>query len=274
MSLYAVVGTDAHTTDLVVPAYFDPSGSGATAWDTIATNAASVPLTAIVNPDSGPGKSADPTYITAIANVRRAGGKVIAYVHTSYGARSMSDVTADISKYLAFYSLDGFFVDEMTDDNTSALVEYYQSLYTHIKTLSADYQVVNNPGTNLPEVFASLPVADRFVVYEDKQDHYAAFEPDAWQARYPASRFIHIIYDAASSQQLDSDLQLAVQKGAGGVYITSLTVPNPYDDLPTYWSQEVAAIKQKQGEGQAAGTVVVDLLAGRKMTTRQNRLQK
>nr|WP_242468531.1 spherulation-specific family 4 protein [Burkholderia plantarii] len=239
-SLLAASGS-AQAADLVVPAYFYPSGSGATAWNTLATNAASVPLTAIVNPNSGPGTAADPAYTGAIKKLRAAGGKVIAYVHTSYGARSLSDVTADINKYLAFYTVDGFFIDEMANDSTTAHVQYYQSLYNYIKGLSPNYQVVNNPGANLPEIYASLPVADRFVVYEDKQTNYAGFVPAAWQAVYGASRFIHIVYNATSSQ-LTGDLQFAVASGAGGVYITSLKLPNPYNGLPSYWSQEVSAV--------------------------------
>ncbi|MCM2494221.1 spherulation-specific family 4 protein [Burkholderia glumae] len=227
--------------DLVVPAYFYPSGSGATAWNTLATNAASVPLTAIVNPNSGPGTAADPAYTGAIAKLRAAGGKVIAYVHTSYGARPLSDVTADINKYLAFYAVDGFFIDEMANDATTAHVQYYQSLYNYIKGLSPNYQVVNNPGTTLPEIYASLPVADRFVVYENKQANYAGFVPNAWQAAYGADRFVHIVYNASASQ-LTGVLQLAVTNGAGGIYVTSLKLPNPYNGLPSYWSQEVLAV--------------------------------
>ncbi|MBN3723390.1 spherulation-specific family 4 protein [Burkholderia sp. Ac-20379] len=236
-----VTGGVAKAADLVVPAYFYPSGSGSTAWNTLATNAATVPLTAIVNPNSGPGTAADPAYTNAIAKVRAAGGKVIAYVHTSYGSRSLSDVTKDINTYLAFYTVDGFFIDEMANDSTAAHVQYYQSLYNYIKGLSPNYQVVNNPGSNIPEIYASLPVADRFVVYEDKQANYAKYSAASWQANYSASRFIHIVYNATSAQ-MSSDLQFAVTNGASGVYVTSLKLPNPYNGLPTYWDQEVSGV--------------------------------
>ncbi len=237
-----VTSGTAAAADLVVPAYFYPSGSGATAWNTLATNAASVSLTAIVNPNSGPGNAADPAYVAAIAKVRAAGGKVIAYVHTSYGARKLSEVTADINRYLAFYAVDGFFVDEMANDNSTAHVQYYQSLYNYIKGLSPNYQVVNNPGTNLPEIYASLPVADRFVVYENVQASYAAYKAPAWQANYSPSRFIHIVYNAATQAQMSSNVQFAVKNGASGIYMTSLKGSNPYNGLPSYWAAEVAAV--------------------------------
>ncbi|MGU7770189.1 spherulation-specific family 4 protein [Burkholderia sp. MR1-5-21] len=227
--------------DLVIPAYFYPSGSGASAWNTLATNAATVPITAILNPDSGPGAAADPLYTQAIAKVRAAGGKVIAYVHTSYGSRPLTSVTADINRYLAFYAVDGFFIDEMASDTVTAHVQYYQSLYNYIKGLSAAYQVVNNPGTQIPEIYASLPVADRFVVYENAQSSYGSYAPAAWQANYPASRFITIVYNA-SARQLNGDLTFASAHRAGGVFVTSLRLPNPYNGLPSYWSQEVSAV--------------------------------
>ncbi|WP_323120531.1 spherulation-specific family 4 protein [Burkholderia alba] len=86
----------ARAADLVVPAYCYPSGAGATASRTFAANAPSVRLTAILNPDSGPGSAADPAYTAAVAALRAAGGKVIAYVHTSYGQRPLSAVTRGI----------------------------------------------------------------------------------------------------------------------------------------------------------------------------------
>lgn len=232
----------ARAADLVVPAYFYPSGAGAAAWRTLAANAPSVRLTAILNPDSGPGSAADPAYTAAVAALRAAGGKVIAYVHTSYGQRPLSAVTRDIHAYLAFYPVDGFFIDEMANDASTAHVQYYQAIHDYIKALSAGYQVVDNPGTNLPEIYGSLPVADRFVVYEDTQAHYAAYRPDAWQAAYPADRFIHIVYDAPAAK-LAGDVAFAAAQHAGGVFVTTRRLPNPYGGLPSYWPTEVAAVK-------------------------------
>lgn len=91
----------------------------------------------------------------------------------------------------------------------------------------------------LAEIYASLPVADQLVVFEDSAKHYAGYAPLAWQAGYPTSRFAHMVY-AASVSQMQTFVQNAANKGAGSVYITNKTLPNPYGALPTYWSQEVA----------------------------------
>ncbi|MGH8779817.1 spherulation-specific family 4 protein [Paraburkholderia sp.] len=242
MSSILAMPMHAHAEELVVPAYYDPYGSGLAAWSTIASTAHSVPTTVILNPDSGPGKTADANYVAAIARVHAAGGKVIGYVSTVYGKRALSAVVKDINTYLSFYRVDGFFIDEMTSDSVTAHVQYYQSVHNYIKGMSATLSVTCNPGTDIPELYASLPVADRFVVFEDTAKRYAKYAPAAWQANYPRSRFIHIVI-AATAAQAPALVQGAAGRGAGGVYVTSGTLPNPYKGLPKYWAQEEAAAR-------------------------------
>lgn len=79
----------------------------------------------------------------------------------------------DIDAYLSFYSLDGFFIDEMANDNSNLTITYYQSIYQHIKNLSNDYSVNVNPGANVPENFVSIPLADTFVLFENSAQQYA-----------------------------------------------------------------------------------------------------
>jgi len=223
-----------------VPSYIYPSGTGATQWSALATAATSVPTTVILNPNSGPGTTQDANYVAAVAKVHAAGGKVIGYVSSSYTNRSLSAVVQDINTYQALYQVDGFFIDEMTADSTTAHIQFYQSVYNYIKGLSPNYTVTGNPGTNVPEIYASLPVADQLVVFEDSAKHYANYAPLAWQANYPTARFAHIVY-AASATQMQTFVRNASSKGAATVFITNKTLPNPYGALPTYWSQEVSA---------------------------------
>jgi len=223
---------------LTVPAYFDPTGTTAANWNTLATTAARVPTTVILNPNSGPGINADASYIAAIARVHAAGGRVIGYVSSSYAKRSLSAVTTDINTYLALYKVDGFFIDEMTSDSVTSHIQFYQSIYNYIKGLSPAYSVMGNPGTNIPELYASLPVADQFVVFEDNAKHYASYAPAKWQANYPTKRFVHMVY-AATQAQMPGVVSYASTHGAGSVFVTSLGLPNPYKTLPAYWNQLV-----------------------------------
>ncbi|NYH19280.1 spherulation-specific family 4 protein [Paraburkholderia bryophila] len=222
---------------LVVPSYFNATKSVAD-WNSMVTSAHQVSTTAILNPDNGPGATTDPNYAAATARVRAAGGKVVGYVHTSYGKRSLSAVVADINAYVALYKVDGFFIDEMSNDSKIAHIQYYQSLYNYIKGLNATYSVTANPGTNIPELYASLPTADTFVVFESTAKAYAKYEPLSWQAAYPKTRFIHMVYSATAAQ-MPGIVQYASTHGAGGVYVTSLGGSNPYKALPPYWSAEV-----------------------------------
>jgi hypothetical protein len=224
--------------ELVVPAYFDAQ-SDPSDWNALATSAATVHTTAILNPDNGPGKKADSAYFAAIAKVHASGGKVIGYISTKSGKRALSAVIQDINLYTQMYQVDGFFIDEMTNDSKTAHVQFYQSIYNYIKGLSANYQVTGNPGTTVPEIYASLPVADQLVVFEDNAKAYTKFKPAAWQSSYPVSRFVHMVYNVPAAS-LPSVVQFAAANGAGGIYVTSLTLPNPYAKLPSYWATETS----------------------------------
>src|SRR5436309_12085925 len=99
----AAAASAAHAEELLVPAYFYPVASRkADYWGELATTAPKAAITAILNPASGPGASVDPNYTSAISRLQTAGGKVIGYVSSSYTNRALSDVVADINKYVAF----------------------------------------------------------------------------------------------------------------------------------------------------------------------------
>lgn len=236
--LCVVQAGQASAETLVVPAYFYPGSTGGY-WNQVDTAARSVPTVAILNPNSGPGTAADPNYLQALDKLHAAGGKVYGYVHTSYGTRPISDVTGDINTYIALYPVDGFFIDEMTSDAGSASLNYYLSIYNYVKGRNAAYGVMGNPGTSVPEIYASLPVADSLVVFESSAKAFASYQPAAWQAGYPAERFVSIVY-AASKSQMPGIVQFSAAHGIGNVYVTPDHGGNPYDTLPSYWTAEVS----------------------------------
>jgi hypothetical protein len=224
---------------LAIPSYFNSTGDTAN-WNGIIANAHKVASTAILNPNDGPGKREDPNFTTIVTNLHASGAKVIGYISTLYGKRPLSAVVADINLYVAFYKVDGFFIDEMTADSQMAHIQFYQSIYNYIKGLRSTYSVMANPGANVPEIYASLPLADQLVVFEDNAKNYAKYQPASWQAAYPKNRFVHMVLNAPAAQ-MPAIMQYAKTHGAGGVYVTSLTGKNPYKALPAYWNQEAAA---------------------------------
>ncbi|EGF31300.1 hypothetical protein IMCC9480_75 [Oxalobacteraceae bacterium IMCC9480] len=236
--LCPVTAHSAIVREAVVPAYFYPSPNSV-AWASLNVLSKKMPTTAIVNPNSGPGTTLDQNYVKAIASLHASGGKVIAYVSSSYGKRRLSDVTKDINTYLAFYKVDGFFIDEMTNDSSAANVQYYQSVYGYIKGLSPKFTVTGNPGTSVPERYLTLPLADKFVVFEDTLQRFKRQVTPVWQTKYPAERFISIVHSSPRSN-MAAVMKINSSRGIGGLFVTTLTMPDPYFKLPANWGQDMA----------------------------------
>ncbi|SFM80811.1 spherulation-specific family 4 protein [Nitrosomonas communis] len=230
-------GTLVHAANLFIPAYFHPSKQPIY-WSHLAEAAQMVSTAVIVNPHNGPGTSIEPSFVNAIDRVREAGGKVIAYVHSSYGDRLMNDIFKDIDSYIAFYAIDGFFIDEMTADGTDENIRYYEAIYNYIKDKSTHYSVTGHPGVVPDEVYLSKPVADNLVVFESSVRSYVNFQPEQWQRNYSKSRFIHIVYNA-NLQQMTQAFSEADENHVGNLYITDDRLPNPYDSLPHYGAEEL-----------------------------------
>ena len=227
-------------TGLLVPAYFYPSGAGATDWSLMDAASSSVDLTAILNPDSGPGSSTDPNILSAVNSLRAAGGHDVGYIYTDYGSTPLATVENEVSSYLSMYPVSGFFFDGMSGDPSEH--SYYKSLYDYAKGLSSAYTVIDNPGTSFDESDASDPVADTFIEFEGSASDYTTATPASWTSSYPASLFAATIYGAPTLGSMLSALSLAQSRNVGSVFVTDQNLPNPYNQLPSYWDQEVAAI--------------------------------
>jgi hypothetical protein len=232
-------------TRILVPAYFDPTTSNG--WSTMAASVTSqVPITAIMNPDNGPTSSAIAAYTSAISAMNTVGGSVVGYVYTNSGNRSLTTVESAVAAYKAQYpNLSGIFVDEMAI--TSSKLSYYQSLYSYIKSENSNWQVIGNPGTDTISSYLSpTPAADILVTFENGSG-YTSYAPSTWQASYSASSFANVVYTVNTAATMEQYLSLSVTNRAGNVYFTDGTGSNPYSQLPSYWSSEVAAVSALNG---------------------------
>lgn len=220
--------------EIAVPLYVDPGSE----WDVIENDSASVGFV-IMNPDSGPGSSSNPSYATAVRAMQAAGIKVLGYDHTGYadGSVSISQAEAWATDYYSWYGVNGIFFDEAADVCNATTVHYYSTLYNFTKNQSGDDIVALNPGTATGACFG--PISDIIVTFEDTYKNYTtAYSGENWTSAYPDSHFWNIIYDAPSASDVAKVLTLAHQRGAGWVYITDETLPNPYAGLPSYWGEE------------------------------------
>jgi len=203
---------------------------------------------AIINPNSGPDPSGpDANYKTYMKKLAAAGISQIGYVHTSYGQRPMSQVTADVSTYATLYSglgLQGIFVDEAA--NTENELSYYTTLFNYIRKLYQE--VFINPGTSTVQGY--LSVSTNIMTYEGPGSGVAGTTlppwvlcanttqlKSGWQYRFSA------IANGASVSDMPNLIQDFHKKGVGYVYATD--VANgccTYNTLASYFAQEAATV--------------------------------
>jgi len=201
-------------------------------------------VTAIMNPASGPGNSQDSNYVSAVNDLRTAGGKVIAYVRTNYTAEPAATVKANIDKYVNWYNIDGIFFDEMSNTGTQNNLDYYQDIYDYAKAINPAWEVMGNPGTNTSESYLTRPAADSLLVFESQGSNYPGDATDGWNFNYDPAQIGHLVHSTATEAEMLNYLDLAVARNAGQVYITNDVLNNPWDTLPSYWDAQVDRIEQ------------------------------
>lgn len=107
----------------------------------------SVPFVCAFNPNSGPGSSQDPTFVSWINKLKSVGCIMIGYTFSKWGARPISNIESDAQKYKSWYNADGIFIDEFP--TTDAYASYFTSVNTYCKTTLGMKLVMGNPGTNV-----------------------------------------------------------------------------------------------------------------------------
>lgn len=208
---------------LAVPAYFHPAYDP-TGWRVLAALGDTLSF-AILNPDSGPGRAADPAYLEPIAAVQAAGGRVIGYVDTDYGRRTATAVLSDMMLYQSWYGLCGVFLDQVCTGREQ--LPHYRLLADAARRSGFDLLVVN-PGSTPDPGYAEL--ADIVVTFEGPWRAYRDHVPADWTRHYPAERFCHLVHSTPPAQ-LAAANGTARAHHVGAFYITELTGANPWGSL-------------------------------------------
>jgi hypothetical protein len=231
---------------LLVPAYFYPAGEGAKEWDKLIAAAERVPIVAIVNPASGPGKRVDPNYTAVLEKAAKAKRlTLIGYVSTSYARRPSAEVQADVDQWLKFYpGIRGIFFDEQASG--AEQIEYYAGLYEHVRATHKLKLVITNPGTTCDESFVTKPAADAVCLFEGPKPFDAAQLPQ-WRTKYPADHVAVLSYRIDSAQSMQQLMAHAAKNKIGYCYITDAAGNNPWNRLPAYWEQLVMAADKAGG---------------------------
>lgn len=226
---------------LLVPAYFYPAGDGLAHWDHLLAAADKVPIVAIVNPASGPGRRVDPNYVAVFDRAKQTKITLIGYVSTSYAKRPIADVQADVDGWLKQYpGIQGIFFDEQTSG--AEHVPYYAALYQYVREEKKLSRVVTNPGTVCDEAYLSRPAADVVCLFENRTPFTADRLPD-WSERY-ADHVAVLPYNVQTAEAMRACLKTAAARKVGYVYVTDHSGRNPWDRLPTWWLEEVDAVRE------------------------------
>jgi hypothetical protein len=225
-------GSNAVTNGTIVPLYSYPTEAPWTAITRAKAAHPDVTVIAIVNPNSGPGAGVDAAYTRGIAALVSAHIVPIGYVSTNYTMRGEAAVKADIDRWHTQYpSTAGIFFDEQS--NKTADAAFYRSVSTYAKSQSLAL-TVGNPGTSVPAAF--LDTVDVLLVYES-----AGTPQLSSLTRYAPDRTHYGIIPYAA--QLDAAYVTSAAKSVAYVYITDDDLPNPWDALPPFFDQLLAALE-------------------------------
>jgi hypothetical protein len=224
----------AGTVHMIVPAYWPPDSQ----WQKIIADVPTVGMI-IFNPASGPGTATDPAYPQVITQAQKAGIRVLGYVSTQYGARAEADIDADVNAYYSLYSPSGIYFAEGPMENDC---DTLQPLYQRLTTLaqSHDPKAYLAIGTRFCPTFITF--TDLMVEFAETYSMYQGYSSPSWMPANSPERFCHFVSEVPGSDAA-SVLSRAIRLGAGWVFTTDGTAPNQWGALPSYFDQEVAAMR-------------------------------
>jgi hypothetical protein len=96
----------------IVPLYSYPCCDYEQEWGKLLNLTTDKEVWVVVNVDSGPGSSVDSTYASIISRLKQKGFKVLGYMYSSYGRRSLETIYSEMDRWIRFYNVDGFLIDE------------------------------------------------------------------------------------------------------------------------------------------------------------------
>lgn len=220
------------TASAIVPAYWSNDQS---LWSQLEQTHPAGTI-AIANFNAGPPSASDGTFAQELTQAHQAGLRVVGYVHTSYGGRSLSAIDSDISGWYN-YQVDGIFLDEVRAD--TANLPFYQQIASNIRARSgAGNLIISNPGW-IPTTSQYLQTADIIMVYEGSANSLSSFQSQAPSWMSDPTHFAAIV-EGTGSNQLDQILQQNVHAHVGYSYLIDTT--QVYSRLPSFWSQETAIL--------------------------------
>ncbi len=211
---------------VAVPLYAPPHAVDA--WGSVLTDVPA-PAYAVLNPDSGPGRSAVPGYRELARQLTARGTVPLGYVHTGYAARDPADVSADVDRWREWYGVTDVFFDEVPSERSA--IGLYERYAARIRNEGG--QVVLNPGV-LPDG-GYLELADSVITFEGSAADYARATPASAAGRAKQWHLVH----SATSGDPRAVVEAARRRGAHLVYVTPGVLPNPWAEPAPHLSEQL-----------------------------------
>lgn len=273
-----VSNSDADIIGIIRPAYSNPqfSPDGPAMWNALLETAQrtdrNFQIRAVLNPDSGPGETANQQQFFTdyfgngsdglAAQFLSEGGQLVGYVSTDFGCRDIVDVKNDIDAYLiGIYAgkMSGIFLDEFFNDASD--LPYYQEIYDHIRSRDSQALIIANAGSSFfinttltdSQATALISPLDTLVSFEGTEANYRAstgndrYQPLTGQEAITNPRLAHFTHTSATIWD-ESLLSLAEQRNAAWFFATpdvflDLDVDNPWDNFnESHWNGMVNSV--------------------------------
>ena len=215
-----------------IPWYVHPA-EAPQEWEWLAAQRREVSF-AVINVHNGPGAADDAYYPAAVAQLRPC-VRLLGYVRVDYGNRPVADVARDIASWQRWYGLDGIMLDELPSlpESLARCTQYAAAARAAGITFLAA-----NPGRFPSREHVKL--FDVTAVFEGTAKAYADFDQPNWARSVPPSRLWHLVYDCGPAE-IDAVCVTAGRRGAGHVFATDRSLPNPWRGTSTAVSVQLAS---------------------------------
>ena len=231
--------------EILIPLYQYPNWYDAPNyfWDDVAAAHSQVPVTAIINPNDGPdGGPPNADYVQGLTDLRDANVTILGYVYTDYGNRDIALGKADVDLYDQHFNIDGIFFDEASDVVDD--LAYYQELYDYVQARPNLEKVVLNPGWTFDEEYITQPATHTGVLFEGASSSWTDHEVAAYIDDYSDNHFSLLLHSVPDVATMKAQINLAVERNIGYVYLTDDIMPNPWNSLPSFWQEMLDYISE------------------------------
>lgn len=225
---------------MLIPLYSHPRDEQGELWKRVVqaakkTTALTV-IFGVIREDAVAVGRPDSDYLHGLHKLHDAGIKVLAYVETSYGDRSMQDVKDDVKAYSQYFAIDGIFFDEVSGSMDH--LAYYEALISYARSFSAVEEVILN-SSYIDKTFIDHSSADSLIVFEGDHPQWLTFDTSEYTG-IASQRLNAIINKVTDVQSMKNVIDSTINRQLGTIYITD----QAFDLLPTYFTQEIDYISE------------------------------